>query len=95
MTIKDNPIDPTIYFCDEDCQLFRWNKCRTDNKDGTCDKPDRYDNALREFGDEEMDISLGGGKSLKRSWDAREIEKQLEEEESNQKKSKSLLGNRK
>ena len=29
--------------CNEECCLFRWNKCDTKNKDGTCDKPDRYD----------------------------------------------------
>ena len=41
--INDNPINTTIYFCDEECCLFRWSKCETKNKDGTCDKLDRYD----------------------------------------------------
>ena len=54
MTIKDNPIDPSLLDCNEMCCLFRWNKCRTKNVDGTCDKPDMYD-AGEEFYPEKDD----------------------------------------
>lgn len=37
--------------CNEDCKLFRWNKCRTKDPKGFCDQPERYDDALDEWGD--------------------------------------------
>ena len=40
--------------CNEDCQLFRWGKCITKDKvHWLCDQPERYDNALKEWGDED------------------------------------------
>lgn len=41
-----------IKSCDEFCQLFRWHKCMTERKDGLCDQPNRFDNALNEWGDD-------------------------------------------
>jgi hypothetical protein len=33
-----------IYYCDEECWLFRWNRCITkDQKYWICDKPDFYE----------------------------------------------------
>ena len=37
--------------CDEDCQLFRWNRCISKRDDDLCDQPERYDNVLNEWGD--------------------------------------------
>jgi len=29
--------------CNDDCQLFRWGKCQTKDKEGHCDLLDMYD----------------------------------------------------
>ena len=36
--------------CEEYCWLFRWSRCSTKNKDGTCDKPERKKNAMETNG---------------------------------------------
>lgn len=35
--------------CDEQCQLFRWNKCSTKDESGKCDNLDMYDSDELEY----------------------------------------------
>ena len=32
-----------IKFCNEECWFFKWDKCKTEYRNGLCDKPDKYE----------------------------------------------------